>query len=85
MVFAETIHSHFSRSSGYDNYYYNRLSKILKYMMSLSLYLAFLELLTSGSSFVKVQLPLLKFISEISPVPIISFVVLIQSLAFYNF
>ena len=49
MVFVGTIHSHPSQSSKCDNYYYNKLSKIIKYTIVYPLYSTSLKLLTSGS------------------------------------
>ena len=76
MIFAEITHSHPSQSSGYNNYYYNRLSKILKRTVFYSLYLISPKLLTGGFSSMEVQLSLPKFIFEIFSVPIISVVTL---------
>ena len=48
MISVETIHFHPFRSSEYNNYYYNRPSKILKCAGFLSLYLTSPILLTDG-------------------------------------
>ena len=71
MAFVEITRFYPFPNNKYDNYYYNRLFKILKRVVLRPLYFAFLELLINSSSPVEVQLLLPKSIFEISSVSII--------------
>ena len=50
MIFIKTTRSHPFPNNKYDNYYYNRLFKTLKYIILRPSRLTFLELLISGFS-----------------------------------